>query len=82
MITRTTYKIKRRRQDLIQLSTLTNSPIETKEGGIDNEHLVVETDDAERRPDAAERQRHVVQKQSVDTLTVRKPADDDTTDRV
>ena len=40
-------------------------------------HLVVETEDAERRPDAAERQRQVVQKQSVDTLTVRQPAKDD-----
>ena len=45
-------------------------------------HLVVETEDAERRSDAAERQHHVVQKQSVDTLTVRQPAKDDATDCV
>ena len=34
-------------------------------------HLVVETEDAERRPNAAEHQRQVVQKQPVDTLTFR-----------
>ena len=62
------------------INYLTNK--ETKEGCVDNEHLVVETEDAERRPDAAERQRHVVQKQSVDTLTVRKLAEDNMTDRV
>ena len=45
-------------------------------------HLVVETEDVERRPNAAERQRQVVQKQSVDTLTVRQPAKDNTTDCV
>ena len=45
-------------------------------------HLVVETEDAERRPDAAERQRQVVQKESVDTLTVLQPAKDDATDSV
>ena len=45
-------------------------------------HLVVETEDAERRPDAAERQRQVVHKQSVDTLTVRQPAKDDAPDCV
>ena len=45
-------------------------------------HLVVETEDSERRPDAAERQRQVVQKQSVDTLTFRQPANDDATDCV
>ena len=45
-------------------------------------HLVVETENVERRPNAAERQRQVVQKQSVDTLTVRQPAKNDATDCV
>ena len=45
-------------------------------------HLVVETEDAERRPNTAERQRQVVHKQLVDTLTVRQPANDDATDCV
>ena len=45
-------------------------------------HLVVDTEDAERHPNAAERQRQVVHKQLVDTLTVRQPANDDATDCV
>ena len=45
-------------------------------------HLVVETENAERRPNAAERQHQVVHKQLVDTLTVRQPANDDATDSV
>ena len=74
------YKIKPPRQDLILLLTLPhsslNSPMKRPK------HLLVETEDAERCPDAAEHQRQVVQKQLVDTLTVRQPAKDDATDCV
>ena len=50
------------------LPQLTNG--DAKEDGVDNKHLVVETEDTEGRDDATERHRRAPQIQSIDALAV------------
>ena len=61
-------------------SRLTNE--EAKECCVDDEHLVRETQNAERRSEPRQSQRRVVEEQTIDALAIAQPPEHDAPDRV